>query len=309
MFASGEKPAAHAAKSDNIIQRAEETDLSKITSSELAAITVSARIPEFWNEMPRLWFAQMESVVASQKPGDAVKFNLVVSKLGRDALQQVSDILFAPPENDKYQTLKERLLQVYEESAERQFQKLVGELELGSQKPSQLLRRMRDLGRKAQISEKTLHNLWITRLPSSIRAVLTVSQDQELENLANIADKITENIRSGEIAEVSSSSNQLPMGDILTQMHKMNLEIAALREEVKGHQEYRRNSFRGRSNRGYRNGSRQRSQSRSARTPDDPNWLCRFHFRYRNRAWSCEKPCAWKTPAVSSGSRPATPEN
>ncbi|KOB64448.1 Uncharacterized protein OBRU01_24278, partial [Operophtera brumata] len=31
---------------------------------------------------------------------------------------------------------------VYEESAERQFQKLVSEMDLGSQKPSQLLRRM-----------------------------------------------------------------------------------------------------------------------------------------------------------------------
>lgn len=279
------------------------------SASELAAITLSARIPEFWNEMPRLWFAQMESVVASQKQGDAVKFNLVISKLGREALQQVSDIVFSPPENDKFQTLKDRLLQVYEESAERQFQKLVGEMELGSQKPSQLLRKMRDLGRKAQISEKTLHSLWMSRLPSSIRAVLTVSQDQDVENLAKIADKINENLRTGEVAEVGSSSDKLPMGDLLTQMHKMNLEIAALREEMNGQHDRRRSTFRGRNNRGNRSGSRQRSQSRPARTPEDPNWLCRFHFRYKNRAWSCEKPCAWKASAGSSGSRPATSEN
>lgn len=279
------------------------------STADLAAITVSARIPDFWIEMPRLWFAQMESIVASQKKGDEVKFNLVVSKLGREALQQVSDIIFSPPESEKYQTLKDRLLQVYEESAERQFQKLVSEMELGAQKPSQLLRKMKDLGRKAQISESTLHNLWIARLPASMRAVLTVSHDQDLENLAKIADKINENIRTGDISEVSSSSSQLPMGEILTQMHKMNLEIAALREEVKGHQEYRRNAFRGRNNYGNRHGSRQRSQSRPARTPEDPKWLCRFHFRYRNRAWSCEKPCAWKAVTNTSGSRPATPEN
>ncbi|KOB78267.1 Uncharacterized protein OBRU01_00277 [Operophtera brumata] len=59
------------------------------SNTELAAITVSSRIPEFWGEMPRLWFAQMESIMAPQRQGDEIKFNLVISKLGRDALQQM----------------------------------------------------------------------------------------------------------------------------------------------------------------------------------------------------------------------------
>ncbi|KOB77537.1 Uncharacterized protein OBRU01_03889 [Operophtera brumata] len=58
------------------------------STTELAAITVLSRIPEFWAKMPRLWFAQMESIMAPQRQGDEIKFNLVYSKLGRDALQQ-----------------------------------------------------------------------------------------------------------------------------------------------------------------------------------------------------------------------------
>lgn len=243
-----------------------------------------------------MWFAQVESILAPQKQSDETKYNLVIAKMGREALQQVSDILLSPPETNKYQVLKDRLLQVYEESAERQFQKLVGEIELGSQKPSQLLRRMRDLGRNAKASEQTLHSLWIARLPANVRAVLTVSQDQGLENLARIADKIMENIRGGEIAEVSTSSttsSQFPMVDLLAQMHKLNLEVASLREEVQQHRRpFQRGRSRGRGS--FRSNSRPRSKSR---TPNDPNWLCRWHYRYRNKARECEKPCAWKSPA------------
>lgn len=275
---------------------------SDTLSAELAAISVQSRLPDFWTEMPRLWFAQIESILGPQKQGDEAMFNVIVAKLSRDALQQVSDILLAPPATRKYDAIKERLLQVYEESAGRQFQKLVSEIELGSQKPSQLLRRMRDLGRNTQVSEQTLRNLWLSRLPSSIRAVLIVSQDQTLENLANIADKIIENIQGGEIAAVSSSQSpnncQIPVSDIMTQMRNLNLEVAALREEVR---EHRRSATRGRDfGRGraqFR--GRWRSNSRP-RTENDPNWLCRFHFRFRERANRCEKPCAWKSPSPSS---------
>ncbi|CAH4034174.1 unnamed protein product [Pieris brassicae] len=241
--------------------------------------------------MPRLWFAQLESILAPQKQGDEAKFNLVVAKVGREVLQQVSDLLLQPPETNKYQALKERLLQVYEESAERLFQKLVSEMELGTQKPSQLLRRMKELGRNAQTSEQNLRNLWISRLPTAVRTVLTVSHDQNLENLARIADKIMENIAVGEVAAVSSSTGgSEPIIEIMSQMRKLNLEVASLRKEV---QEHRRSVFRGHGRgRGF---SRHRSTGRSrSRKPGDENWLCNWHYKYRKWARKCEQPCVWK---------------
>ncbi|XP_022814535.1 uncharacterized protein LOC111348227 [Spodoptera litura] len=174
---------------------------SKVSSMErqdMSAITIASRIPEFWTHMPRLWFVQLEGIIRSQKLGDVAKADLIITKLKCEALQQVSDILFLSPETNKYDALKERLLQVNEESADRQFQKLVSEMELGSQKPSFLLRRMRELGRNTPVSEKSLHSLWLARLPSNVRAVLAVSQDQDLENLAKMADKKTETIKTDE---------------------------------------------------------------------------------------------------------------
>lgn len=259
------------------------TDISK---AEIAALGISSKIPEFWIEMPRVWFAQFETMMAPQKQGDEAKYGVVISKLGKDAVSQVADIIISPPDTNKYGTIKERLLAVYEESEERQFQKLVSEVELGDQKPSQLLRRMRELARRSQVAEKTLHSLWMSRLPDHVRAVLMVSQDQKLDNLAAIADKILEG-RSGEVSEISSGQTQL-MVELVNQMSKLTMEIAALKSNSdRGHRNYRRN----------RSQSRARSHSRPRISPDSPNWLCKYHLRYRNRARNCEKPCNWKKPS------------
>lgn len=256
------------------------------SNNELAVVTVSSKIPEFWTEMPRIWFAQFETVMAPQKQGDDVKYSMVVSKLGKDAIRQISDILIAPPSTDKYSTLKSRLLSVYEESEERQFQKLIGEMELGDQKPSQLLRRMRELAKNTNVPDKTLLNLWTSRLPTHVRAVLTVSQDQNLDNLAGIADKIMENNR-GEICAISNDQSPI-MLELLSQVSKLSLEVAALRAQV---------SDRNSNNLNNRNRSRSRSKSRTRITPDSPKWLCKYHLRFRNRARNCEKPCNWRKPS------------
>lgn len=58
-----------------------------------ATITLSARIPEFWRQMPRLWFHQFDAIVDPQKTGDVHKSQLLIAKLGRDELRDISDIL------------------------------------------------------------------------------------------------------------------------------------------------------------------------------------------------------------------------
>ncbi|XP_064076271.1 uncharacterized protein LOC135194590 [Vanessa tameamea] len=173
---------------------------SDSTASELATVTVSSRIPEFWCDQARLWFVQCEVILTPQKLSDEAKFNLVVTKLGKDLIQQVSDILLQQPQTKKYDTLKSRLLAVFEESENRQLQKLLCEIDLGDEKPSQLLRRMRDLAR-GKIPDETLSIMWQGHLPAAVRSVLAVTDVKDLENLATIADKIMENTRPIQIAE------------------------------------------------------------------------------------------------------------
>ncbi|XP_075990207.1 uncharacterized protein LOC142985849 [Anticarsia gemmatalis] len=130
-----------------------------------------------------------------------------LTKLGRDAIQQVADIVASPPETSKYDTLKKRLLQIYEESETKQVRKLITEIELGDQKPSQLLRRMKELTR-GRIEDETLKILWQGHLPSSVQAVLTVTSTSNLEELAVIADKIMDTHQPVQDNEVASGKAQ-----------------------------------------------------------------------------------------------------
>lgn len=77
----------------------------------LASITVSSRIAKFWADQSRLWFVQFEVVVATQKLSDAAKQNLSVTK---STIQQISDSLLTPPEERRYETIKDTLVQVFE---------------------------------------------------------------------------------------------------------------------------------------------------------------------------------------------------
>ncbi|XP_037303151.1 uncharacterized protein LOC119193615 [Manduca sexta] len=236
------------------------------------------------------WFAQFEAVVANQKLADESRYNLVVAKLNREQVEEVSDIVLAPPDTKKYEALKNRLLIVYEESEVRQVQKLLKELELGDQKLSQLLRRMRDLARN-KFGDETLSMLWMGHLPAAIQAFLTVSELKDLKKLATMADKVVETTRFAEIQEVSCSRNSLPatQPSLVEQIAQLTQRLSQLETSNSRNRSFSRN--------GYKKFRRPASRSHD-RTGHvnrrNPNWLCFFHFRYKGKASKCIQPCAWQ---------------
>ncbi|XP_050349203.1 uncharacterized protein LOC126772718 [Nymphalis io] len=247
---------------------------------ELASVTVSSRIPDFWHDQPRLWFVQCDAILGPQKLNDETKFNRIVSKLSKD----VSDILLSQPKIKKFETLKNRLLEVYEESETSKLQKLISGMDLGDQKPSQLLRRMRDLAR-GKISDDTLLNMWQGHLPASVRAVLAVSEVKDLEKLAAMADKVMETSRPANISAIQtpgSSDNAF----ILAEIAKLSLRIRDM--ESRSRQRNLSNSMLKRR----RSVSRERNTIR--RMPESADWLCYYHHRFHSRAKKCIEPCSWK---------------
>lgn len=237
------------------------------SSTNIEAMSLATKIPDFWVAHPRLWFAQFESIMKPQKKGDEDKFHLVVAKLGLDALQQVSDILTEPPTEDKYGTLKTRLIGAFEESESRQFQKLVSEMDLGDQKPSQLLRRMRDLA-KRKVPDETLQIMWTGHLPPAVRAVLSISDIKDLDRLAQIADTVMENIRPQvEMAQVCRPD----IACLTEKIERLTLEVADLKQR-------RDNSNRSPHRRRFRSRSRSRNAS----------WICYYHKRFGDDSTKCK---------------------
>lgn len=262
-------------------------------ASELAAITLTSKIPDFWTDQPRVWFIRTEAMLAPQKLSDDARFDIVVSKLGREALTQVTDILVEPPATKKFDALKARLLTIYEESKNRQLQKLISEMELGDQKPSQLLRRMRELA-KDKIPDDTLRILWQGHLPSSIRAVLAVSDTKSLDNLSTIADNIFETTRAthvvNEVAQQQQPSTSKDTELIMAEIAKLSFKVAELERSRPRFKRHWNSNYRSRS----ASRNRRRNPSNQRRTPESPDWLCFYHNRFRARANKCEGPCAWK---------------
>lgn len=81
--------------------------------SKRANIDVSqtVRLPPFWKDNPALWFAQVEAAFAIHRiTDDESKFRYVVLHADQFVLPFMADLITNPPEQDKYQTLKERML-------------------------------------------------------------------------------------------------------------------------------------------------------------------------------------------------------
>lgn len=260
------------------------------TVPESAALSVTSRISEFWTHQPRVWFIRTEATLAPQKLGDHSKFDLVVSKLNGDTVDQLSDFLMNPPETGRYEALKQKLLKIYEDSQTKQIEKLINEMELGDQKPSQLLAKMKALARD-KVTDGTLKVLWQNLLPPTVRAVLTVTDTKDLDRLATIADDVNEVTKAGVVAAVapqpSTSSSNEAEKTILNEIAKLSARFNELENRYRGYQPRSRDRYQAPI-------TRNRSNSRRRRSEDDPDWVCFYHFRYADKAQKCVKPCAWK---------------
>lgn len=254
-------------------------------------MTLQQKVLPFWKDHARVWFTQFEAIVGSYRPRDETKYRLVLSVLQQPEIEQVTDILINPPESNKYEVLKSRFISVYEVSETRQFQKLLNNVQLGDNKPSQLLRIMRDLA-ASNIPDDALRIMWMGHLPTQVRAVLSISTEPDLNVLASMADKMMEhtNATVAAISHPKACSNHCdsPAEDkldlLLTELNKMKLEVAELRRE-RARSPHRSAGPRWQS----------RSRSRSSRRPrhyGGPTWLCRYHFTYGDNAQCCEEPCA-----------------
>jgi len=112
----------------------------------------------------------------------------VITAVDTEILTQVFDIIQTPPDNNKYDTLKTRLVSIYTDSEEKKLRKLLSEVEFGDRQPSTLLNEMQRLGEEA-LSSELLKSLWLQHLPIAMQSCLAVTSGT-VEELSKLADKI-----------------------------------------------------------------------------------------------------------------------
>lgn len=259
---------------------------SETTSANITRVAVKP--PPFWKPNPTLWFAQLEAQFSiAGITADSTKFYHVISAVESDILNSVSDLILKPPAEKKYEALKQRLIDLHSESQESKIRTLLQGLELGDQRPSQLLTRMRALAGET-VGEPLLKSLWLSRLPPHTQSILA-ALNETLPQLAGIADKISGitstpsiNFATAQTPRQSDSLEQ-QVAELIQQVNKLTTTMQR-RERSKD----RENNFR---NSGERRSSSRGRYFRQYKEPD--NGLCFYHTNFGSRAKKCASPCSF----------------
>ena len=99
---------------------------------------------------------------------DNVKYQLLISALDADTMQEVADVLMHTPENDEYTHLEAQFISWFTDSADRRLYKALTEIQLGDKKPTQLMRQITTLARDRAL-EDVLRVLWLALLPPPVK--------------------------------------------------------------------------------------------------------------------------------------------
>lgn len=255
-------------------------DTKKGTGSDTCRIAFKP--PAFWDKDPLLWFAHVESQFKIAGIScDSTKFHSIVSVLDPSILKYVRDIVVKPPASEAYDLLKQRLIAHFEQSESSRLRILLNELQLGDQRPSQLLCEMENLN-CGKLGDSALRALWLQRLPLNIQQILSACSDDSVDNnrLAKIADTVF---------EVSHTNAAVSSIDEPSAVSLLRAEIAEIKSALQNLRP-QQGAASGRSRQRDRQQYRKRSGSRSKSHSRD---LCWYHFKFKDRAQKCVQPCKW----------------
>ncbi|CAE1234407.1 unnamed protein product [Acanthosepion pharaonis] len=186
-------------------------------------------LPVFDTTNVNVWFAQLEAIFQAKKiQSQMVRYAYVVEKLPPEIASDVLDLLNNVPIHNPFDTLKEAIIYRTGKSQERKLNDLFNTLQLGDSKPSQLLRKMKNLLGKNSMSDSLFRKLWMDKLPTHTTQILaTLPEDLDLEKTAEIADKISD---AATISSVNAPTlRDTPRED---EFNKLQQQINRLSEQI-----------------------------------------------------------------------------
>ncbi|XP_071834144.1 uncharacterized protein [Apostichopus japonicus] len=254
------------------------------TQQSLSAVSI--KLPPYWPNDPIIWFAQVEAQFVTRRvTNEDTKYSYVISSLQPEIAQEVRDLLISKPSEQPYKKLKEELIKRTTASEQKRLHQLLISEELGDRKPTQLLRKMRQLLGTNTLHANILKQLFVQRLPSSAQLILaSMSDTTPIETVAELADKIMEVTPAyPPIAAIQTSQAQAQKSEVQQlseQVRELTAQIASLKSEV-------RERSRSRSR------SRQRFNSQSNNTSNVDSDICWYHQSFGDKARKCRAPCKY----------------
>lgn len=248
------------------------------SSSPVGVSALGIKLPPFWKGDPEVWFAQIGAQFLTRGiTSEHTRYAHVIASLPSEVALEIRDILINPPTVNQYTELRAQLISHMSSSEQRRVQMLLNGEELADRKPSQLLRRMQQLLGSQQLESRILRELFLQRLPPSVRLILASSSDAlAITDLAILADKILEaSIAAPNIASPGPAIASVD-DDLRRQVSELTRMVSDLTATV---------------NRQQRSRSRSRSRKTNAKKGDtDATENCWYHEKYREKANKCRPP-------------------
>lgn len=232
-----------------------------------------------WRDHPKTWFNQLDAKFrANNVRSDDLKFCLVIDNLDKDTMLEVADVLDNPPEDNKYQKLKDTLISRLTDSDEKKWKKLLTDIELGDRKPTSLLREMRTLTGNA-VSEQMLQTLWLQRMPVRVQELLAIVENVPLEKLAELADKAIERT----VPSVSEIATQKVTEPTVAAINELTKQLQQMMSSHNYRRPRSRTPF-----------SRYKSYRSTSRDADRQARICYYHTKFGVNARKCTKTCTFQ---------------
>ncbi|XP_064456872.1 uncharacterized protein LOC135367501 [Ornithodoros turicata] len=263
---------------------------------------VAVKLPPFWDRNPAIWFAQAEAQFhLSGITSQTTRFYNVISALSPTAAEEVHDLITSPPPEHPYDRLKAALLKRTSTSDRERLRQLLSAEELGDRRPTQLLRRMKQLlgDDVSAAGDRFQHQLFMQRLPTNVQMVLATASNLPLDELASLADAVMEVASPHQVSVLErpaalQNATPPPQADHRSPLSPPDIQVMAQQishlTQLVASLVTRPRSPSPRRPR-HRRGppSERRSRSRS----DSSGGLCWYHRRFGANANHCLLPCTW----------------
>lgn len=254
-----------------------------IVDEDRGVTAIKLRVQQFFHNDPELWFFLLESQFESSGiRSDRTKYHTVIANLSQTVADRVRDVIRNPPDADKYNLIKARLIKDFADSETTKLKKLLSQLQLGDQRPSSLLQQMISLAGGA-VSSDFVKTLWIERLPKMQQAVLVASRDT-LAVLSEMADRMHETSFGPTISAFDSNScrqNDSPLDSIVQRLDRFDQRLSRLENGRRDATPSRSRSTAG----------GKVSENKSSKSFD----YCWWHFKFGSNAKRSKSPCKFKS--------------
>lgn len=267
-------------------------DSDKSDNSDVGSVSV--RLPNFWVNSPYTWFVQAEAqFVLHNVRSDRLRYHLIISALPQDMVETVIDVLQNPPDTNKYENLKQTLINRNSISEDVRLERLISDEQMGDRKPSDFYRHLKLLaGTSGIVTDALLTKLWLRRLPSVVNVALIPLADKNIVELSAIADRIWEASRQCvSVVQKPENSVNNELSDIRRDIQKLQKMFSDCLDGNQGNDSNFNLRGSSRPSFNFRNNSRTSSSTQNRNFNRVTNELCYFHKKFGNNARKCTPSC------------------